>query len=278
MSASGANRVGIRIALLLGMAFSPRRATFRFVVALAAGLTLSTPAAAQTRIDPRPNRFSPAQDVELGRRAAAEVRQELPVSRDRQADSYVQRIGSRLVAAIPARLRQPQFRYTFQVVDRKEINAFALPGGPIFVNRGMLDAARNEGEVAGVIAHELSHVVLRHGTAQATKAQPFQLGSFAGQVLGSLIGGKTGAVISQGSQIGIGTYFLKYSREYEREADLLGVQIMAGAGYDPHHMANMFQTIERRGGNGGPEWLSDHPSPANRYTAINREAALVRRG
>ena len=108
------------------------------------------------------------------------------MSRDRQAENYVERIGARLVAAIPARLRQPQFRYTFQVVDRKEINAFALPGGPIFVNRGMLDAARNDGEVAGVIAHEISHVVLRHGTAQATKAQKFQIGALAGQFLGSL--------------------------------------------------------------------------------------------
>ncbi|HEX5214471.1 MAG TPA: M48 family metallopeptidase [Vicinamibacterales bacterium] len=260
------------------MALSPRRTTLHVIVALAAALTLSAPAVAQTRIDPDKNRFSPAQDVELGRRAAAEVRQELPVSRDRQATAYVERIGERLVAAIPARLRQPQFRYTFQVVDRKEINAFALPGGPIFVNRGMLNAARNDGEVAGVIAHELSHVVLRHGTAQATKAQPFQLGAFAGQLLGSLIGGKTGAVIATGSQIGIGTYFLKYSREYEREADLLGVQIMARAGYDPRRMADMFQTIERRSGSGGPEWMSDHPSPANRYAAINREAALVRRG
>jgi len=243
---------------------------------LAAGLMFATPAAAQTRIDPDRNRFSPAQDVELGRRAAAQVRQELPLARDREAENQVERIGARLVAAIPARLRQPQFRYTFQVVERKEINAFALPGGPIFVNRGMLDAARNDGEVAGVIAHELSHVVLRHATAQATKGQKFQFGALAGQIIGSLVGGRTGSVIA-GSQIGIGTYLMKYSREYEREADLLGVQIMSKAGYDPRNMANMFQTIAQRGGNGGPEWLSDHPSPTNRYAAINREAELLRR-
>jgi predicted Zn-dependent protease len=91
-----------------------------------------------------------------------------------------------------------------------------------------------------------------------------------------MIGGRTGAVVAQGSQIGIGTYFMKYSREYEREADLLGAQIMARAGYDPRDMANMFQTIARRSGNGGPEWLSDHPSPSNRYDAIHREAALLR--
>jgi predicted Zn-dependent protease len=245
-------------------------------VALAFGLTVSALAAAQTRIEPDKNRFSPAQDVELGRRAAAELRQELPIARDRQAETYVARIGQRLVAAVPARLRQPEFRYTFQVVDRREINAFALPGGPIFVNRGMLDAARNEGEVAGVVAHEISHVVLRHATARATKTQKFQFGALTGQILGSLIGGRTGAAIAQGSQIGIGTYLLKYSREDEREADLLGAQIMARAGYDPRDMARIFQTIERRSGSGGPEWLSDHPSPANRYAAINREAELLR--
>jgi beta-barrel assembly-enhancing protease len=269
-------RDGTEIALLPSMAFILHRTRLHVVFALAAFLTMSAPAAAQTRIDPDQNRFSPAQDVELGRRAAAELRRELPIARDRNAENYLERIGDRLVAAIPARLRQPQFRYTFQVVDRKDINAFALPGGPIFVNRGMLEAARNDGEIAGVLAHELSHVVLRHATAQATKGQKFQFGALAGQILGSVIGGRTGTVISQGSQIGIGTYFMKYSREYEREADLLGVQMMARAGYDPRDMANIFQTIARRSGNGGPEWLSDHPSPANRYAAINREAALVR--
>jgi len=245
-------------------------------LAALASLTISLAADAQTRIDPHRNRFSPAQDVELGRQAASELRNQLPIVRDGRAQDYVERIGERLVAAIPGRLRQSQFRYTFQVVDRREINAFALPGGPIFVNRGMLDAARGDGEVAGVIAHELSHIVLRHGTAQATEGQKFQLGALAGQVVGRMIGGRTGAVVAQGSQIGIGTYFLKYSREYEREADLLGAQIMARAGYDPREMANMFQTIARRSGNGGPEWLSDHPSPSNRSEAIHREAALLR--
>jgi predicted Zn-dependent protease len=260
------------------MALILHRTTRSLVLALAASVTISLPAEAQTRVDPDRNRFSPAQDVELGRRAAAELRRELPIVNDRRTQNTVERIGARLVAAVPGRLRQPQFRYTFQVVDRKDINAFALPGGPIFVNRGMLEAARSEGEVAGVIAHEISHIVLRHGTAQATKGQKFQLGALAGHIVGSMIGGRTGAVVSQGSQIGLGTYFMKYSREYEREADLLGAQIMSRAGYDPRHMASMFQTIARRGGNGGPEWLSDHPSPANRYEAIHREAALLRAG
>jgi beta-barrel assembly-enhancing protease len=261
----------------VGMALIFNRTTRHLAWAVAASLTIAASANAQTRIDPDRNRFTPAQDVELGRRAAAEVRQELPIAQDRRTQAYVERIGRRLVAAIPGRLNQPQFRYTFQVVDRRDINAFALPGGPIFVNRGMLDAARTEGEVAGVIAHEISHIVLRHGTAQATKGQKFQLGALAGQVVGSMVGGRTGAAIAHGSQLGLGAYFLKYSREYEREADLLGAQIMSRAGYDPRAMANMFRTIAQRSGSGGPEWLSDHPSPGNRYEAINREAALLRR-
>jgi predicted Zn-dependent protease len=258
------------------MALRLHRTRIAVAVVLTATLTLPVPAGAQTRIDPDPNRFSPAQDVELGRRAAAELRQDVPIVRDRASVNLVTRIGERLVAAIPSRLRQSQFRYTFQVVDRREINAFALPGGPVYVHRGMLDVARNDGEVAGVIAHEISHIALRHATAQATKGQKFQVGAIAGQILGAIVGGRTGAVISNGSQIGIGTYLLKYSREYEREADLLGAQIMARAGYDPRDMADVFQTIARQGGNGAPEWLSDHPSPANRVEAINREAALLR--
>jgi beta-barrel assembly-enhancing protease len=237
-------------------------------------LMLAATAAAQTRIELRKNSFTPAQDVQLGREAAADVRQQLPMLNDRPSDDLVQRIGARLVAAVPARFRQPAFRYSFDVVNLRDINAFALPGGPMFLNRGMLQAARTDDEVAGVMAHELSHVILRHGTLQAAKAQKFQIGAVAGQVLGSILGGRTGQVISQGSQITLGTYFLKYGREYEREADLLGAQIMSRAGYNPREMANMFKTIQQQGSS-GPEWLSDHPDPGNRYDAINREAATL---
>jgi predicted Zn-dependent protease len=248
----------------------------RTSASLVAVVLLGTTLSAQTRIEPHRNSFSPAQDVRLGRQAAAEVRQELPMLNDGPTDALVERIGRRLVAAVPARFRQPAFQYTFDVANLRDINAFALPGGPMFLNRGMLQAARTDDEVAGVMAHELSHVVLRHGTLQAAKAQKFQLGAIAGQVLGSIVGGKKGAIIAQGSQIGLGTYFMKYSREYEREADLLGAQIMSRAGYDPRQMANMFRTIQRQGGGRGPEWLSDHPDPGNRYAAINREAASLR--
>ena len=241
-----------------------------------ATLLVHTSLAAQTTIQLRKNSFSPSQDVQLGRQAAADVRRQLPMLNDRPTDALVEQIGRRLVAAVPARFAQPAFRYSFDVVNLREINAFALPGGPMFLHRGMLQAARTDDEVAGVMAHELSHVILRHGTLQAAKAQKFQLGAIAGQILGSIVGGQKGAIIAQGSQIGLSTYFLKYSREYEREADLLGAQLMARAGYDPRQMANMFRTIEQQGGNSGPEFLSDHPDPGNRYDAIIRESRSLR--
>ena len=251
-----------------------RHARILATLAVTAALTVSS-AAAQTKIVAPQTKYSPAQDVQLGQEAAAEVRKEMPLLNDERVDDYVEDIGRRLVAAIPPEFRHSEFRYTFDVVNQKEINAFALPGGPMFLNRGMIEAAKTEGEVAGVMAHEISHVALRHGTAQATKGERFQIGAIAGQVLGAIVGGTAGSVISQGSQFGLGAYFLKYGREYETQADLLGAQMMARAGYDPRQMANMFKTIEAQGGRGGPEWLSSHPNPGNRFNAINREAQML---
>ena len=230
----------------------------------------------QTVVTPPDNKYTPAQDVELGRKAADEARQQLPILYDEETTSYIEGIGRRLVAAIPPDLRHPEFHYTFEVVNVREINAFALPGGPMFVNRGMIQTAKSEGEIAGVMAHELSHVVLRHGTAQATKATPYEIGTVAGAILGAVIGGGWGRVISQGTQFGIGAAFLRFGREFERQADIEGSHIMARAGYDPRDMANVFKTIEEQSGPGGPQWLSDHPNPGNRYEYITEEARLLR--
>jgi predicted Zn-dependent protease len=126
--------------------------------------------------------------------------------------------------------------------------------------------------MAGVMAHELSHVALRHGTAQATKSQKYStLAGIAG-IAGAVLGGPG---LGQLAQAPFGVYLLKFSREYETEADVLGAQIMARAGYDPHDLANMFQTIERQSGGGGG-FLSDHTSPKDRYARINQEAQLLR--
>lgn len=247
----------------------------RTAVVLVAIFTSISLVAAQTKIVAPDNKYKPAEDVKLGRDAAREVEQELPLLNNDGVQSYVERVGSRLAEHVPGEFRHAEFAYTFKVVNVSEINAFALPGGPMYVNRGMIEAAKNEGEMAGVMAHEISHVALRHGTAQAGKATPYAVGSLLGQIAGAVIGGTLGQIVGGATQFGLGTAFLRYGRDYERQADLLGAQIMARAGYDPRDMANMFQTIQAKSGNGGPEWLSSHPNPSNRFQAINQEAAAL---
>src|SRR5690242_918297 len=236
--------------------------------------------AAQTVIKLPKNRYTPEQDVKIGREAVAEIQQQYPIIRDEKVTTYLKMLGDRLVAAAPSELKQPVYEYSFTPVNLKEINAFALPGGPMFVHRGMFDAASDEGEVAGVMAHELSHVLLRHGTANATKAQNpwLALGQLAGVVGGAVVGGAAGSAIAQTTQFGLGTVLLRYSRDFEKQADLLGAQIMARAGYDPRSLAHMFETIEREAksaGGDGPQWLSDHPNPGNRTQYITQEATKL---
>jgi Zn-dependent protease with chaperone function len=227
---------------------------------------------AQTKIVYHSNKYKVTDDVKLGRQAAAEAEQQFPLLRDAEVNAYVERVGQRLVASIPPEFQHPEFRYYFKVINARDINAFALPGGPMYVDRGMIEAARNEGEMAGVMAHELSHVALRHGTAQATKAQKYAIGAGIAGILGTILGGPG---LGQVAQAPFAVYFLRYSREYETEADILGSRIMADAGYDPRDLANMFRTIEQQGGGGGG-FLSDHPSPENRYARINQEAEYLR--
>src|SRR5262245_5392617 len=212
---------------------------------------------AQTKITAPTNKYSVQDDVKLGREAATQARQQFPIMKDDAVTSYVEELGRRLERVIPSDLRHSEFQYTFETVNVREINAFALPGGPMFVNRGMIEAAQTEGEVVGVMAHELSHVILRHGTAQASKATKYQVGGIAGAVLGAIIGGNVGSIVAQGTQFGLGAAFMRFSREYEKQADLEGAQLMANAGYNPRDMANMFKTIEKQGGSTGPQWLSD---------------------
>jgi Zn-dependent protease with chaperone function len=230
----------------------------------------------QTRISAPRNKYKVQDDVKLGQDAARQVYQQMPILNDAQSTQYLQQVGQRLVNAIPAEFQRPEFQYSFRIVNARDINAFALPGGPMFVNRGMIEAAQNEGEMAGVMAHEIAHVALRHATAQATK-QSGALNQIAGigMILGGAIfGGQTGAAL--GSTLYKGLFVNPYSREYETQADILGSQMLARAGYDPRDLANMFRTIERTSGGGGPEFFSTHPSPENRYNKINQEASLLR--
>ncbi len=232
--------------------------------------------AQQTQVTAPSNKYKVQEDVKLGIDASRQIERQFPIIDDSDANAYLSRIGERLVTAIPRQFNQPAFDYRFKWVNASDLNAFALPGGPMYVNRGMIEAARNEGELAGVMAHEISHIALRHATAQATKQGSAKniFGTLGATILGGILGGSTGAQIGAGV---FAAYQTKYSREYETQSDTLGARIMADAGYDPRDLANVFQTIAREGGGGGgPEWLSSHPDPGNRFEKINREAQFLR--
>ncbi len=210
------------------------------------------------------NLFSPEQDVQMGKQSATQVAQQMPLVKDPQIVNFVRALGAKLAA----RAHGYKFPYQFNVVAVKELNAFALPGGYVFVHAGLIAAAKNEGELAGVLAHEITHVALRHGTNQASKAYLAQAGL---EALGSLAGGQNsdmGQVIAAIGGAGANVAFLKMSRTAESEADLDGARIVAEAGYDPRDMANFFKTLEAEAGAQGPEFLSDHPNPGNRFDSI----------
>ena len=211
--------------------------------------------------------ISKEQQVQIGRQAMAEVYQQMPVLPDSSpVTQYVRKLGEKLVAQIP---KQYSWPYEFHVIQQKEINAFALPGGPMFINIGTITSADNEAELAGVMAHEMSHVYMQHSAKQASKGALTQ--GIAG-ILGGILGqGKLGTLAQLGASVGGGLVMLKYSRGDEAQADAVGAIILYKAGYNPKAMADFFQKLEKEGGGGGPQFLSDHPNPGNRQAAISKE-------
>jgi Zn-dependent protease with chaperone function len=216
------------------------------------------------------NFFSPEQDIQAGQQGAAEVSKQLPLLPDSSPIAqYVQRLGKQLAAHAPGE----KWPYSFHVVNQKEINAFALPGGPVYVNLGTIQATDNEAELAGVIAHEISHVVQRHGTRGASKQMFAQLPL---AILGGLAGRSPLAQLaSLGLSFGAQSVLLKNSRQSEKEADLLGADIMYDSGFDPHAMAQFFTKIQQQGGSRSVQFLSDHPDPGNRVQYVSAEVKTL---
>jgi predicted Zn-dependent protease len=236
-------------------------------------LALAFPLALSARYAAKPgfNLFSRDQDVELGKQAEADVDKKMPLIKDKRIEDYVQRLGQRLAAKAPGY----QYPYSFKVVNQKEINAFALPGGPVYVNLGTIQAADNEAELAGVMAHEISHIVMRHATNQASKQVAAQMPlALLGNMLGNGVGGQLARL---GISFGVGSVFLKYSRDAEQQADLVGTDIMYDAGYNPQAMADFFAKLEEEGGARGPQFMSDHPNPGNRAAEVSREVRTLPR-
>ena len=247
----------------------------RPMVALVAVLVLAAAGAAdaQTKINPGWNLFSAQQDVEIGQQSAVEAERQFPILNDAQINQYVNNIGQRLAANAGG----PQFQYRFRVVNASDINAFALPGGFIYLNRGIIENAKNEGEVAGVLAHEIAHSALRHGTHQASKAYAAQAGL---QILGGLLGGKVGQntaqILNTVGGVGLNALFLKFSRELETQADIRGAQILAASGYTPADMVSFFNTLAKVDTAKKTTWLSHHPAPPDRIARIEKERQLLR--
>lgn len=221
----------------------------------------------RTALKPGWNMFSAEQDVELGQQASGEVARQVLMLNDTRVDNYVNNLGQRLSATAPGF----KFPYTFKTVNDKGINAFALPGGNIYINRGVIESADNEGQLAGVMAHEISHVALRHGTNQASKASAAQMPL---AILGGLLGNNTtsAALAQLGAGFTVNSILLKYSRDAESQADLMGTQILFDSGLDPRAMGQFFGKLQ---GGSGNAFFSDHPNPDRRIESANEEAGRL---
>ncbi len=220
----------------------------------------------RTKLKPGWNLFSPQQDIEMGREVSKQAERELQILNDRQAATYIDALGRQLAAHAPG----GKYPYQFKIVNDTAINAFALPGGFVYVNRGAIEAADTEGQIAGVMAHEIGHVVLRHGTNQASKAYLAQAPlAILGGVLGS---GSVGSVLTQlGVSFATSSLLLKYSRDAESQADLMGTQILYDTGYDPKSMVEFFEKIQAESKGPAVKFFSDHPNPENLISNVQHE-------
>jgi predicted Zn-dependent protease len=239
-------------------------------LALAATLAISlAPAASadRTRLQPGWDLFSPDQDIQIGKRLAAQVPKQMPLLGDPRVDNYLNELGKRLAAHAPGY----KYPYEYRCVNSSAINAFALPGGYIYINRGVIEAASTESELAGVMAHETAHVALRHGTSQASKAY---LAEIPAALLSGWLGNNSGlgsAIVQMTTGFVMNSVFLKYSREDETQADVLGTQILYDSGYDPRALARFFEMIEAKSKSRPIEFFSDHPNPEHRVERVMEE-------
>ena len=202
---------------------------------------------------------SESQEIELGKQSAAQVQQSIGFYEDPGVQSYVSEIGMRMAKAS----ERPNLPWEFHVVNDASVNAFALPGGFIYVTRGLMTSINNEAELATVLGHEIGHVTNRHSVQQISKQQVAQLGLGIGSILSNDVARMAG-LASQG----LGVLFLKYSRDAENQADLAGFRYSLNQNYDVREMASVFQTLDRvsaaSGGGRLPEWLATHPNPGTR--------------
>ncbi|MGH7528944.1 MAG: M48 family metalloprotease [Gemmatimonadales bacterium] len=214
---------------------------------------------------------STAQEIEMGREYDKQVVATIGLYPDPGLQRYVQELGGRLAATS----ERQELPWTFRVVDDPTVNAFALPGGFIYVTRGIMGHLNSEAQLAGVLGHEIGHVTARHSASQISRQQLAGLGLAIGSIASSTIERYAG-IASQA----LGVLFLKFSRDDENQADRLGLRYVQRTHYDPRQMPEVFRLLDRlsalqAGGGRLPEWLSTHPSPANRLERINQQIAAL---
>lgn len=207
------------------------------------------------------NAFSAAEEVRFGREAADAVRSLLPRLEDAEVERHVTSIGLRLADAIPAAFRHPSFQYQVTVLNVRDVTSFTFPGGQVFISARLIELADTEDVLAGLIAHELAHIVLRHATVQLTAGERFQISEITGRELGLAVAAPLPGILERGAAYSIESYFLRFATEYEAEADELGARLAAAAGYDPAGVHDMFRELKTAGAaDGGLEWLGRHPN------------------
>lgn len=212
------------------------------------------------------------QEVQIGRQNAAQVNQQLPIVRDAAINQYINELGR----TIAQRSDPRGIPYTFQVVNSNVVNAFALPGGYIYVNRGVIERAANASELVGVMSHEIAHVVERHGIEQVQRAQNANMG--LALLYGVLLGRNPGGLEQVGIQAGGTAVFASYGRDAEREADIRGVEFMTRAGYNPQGMVSFFNKLlseRQRNPSRLEQWFATHPLTEERIQNTSRAVAAI---
>jgi predicted Zn-dependent protease len=208
--------------------------------------------------------MSEAQEIQIGQEADPDIRREMGVYDDRSLQEYVSDIGTRLARVS----ERPNLPWHFTVVDVPAVNAFALPGGYIYITRGIMAFLDSEAQLAGVLGHEIGHVTARHASQQYSRAT----GASLGLLIGSIFAGEAGPGLAQLGESGLGLLFLKYSRDDEAEADGLGVRYVSRAGWDPEGIPQMLTTLgrieEQSDDKGVPNWLLTHPAPEDRVRRV----------
>jgi predicted Zn-dependent protease len=248
---------------------APSRSVVRATIALLLGVTLTTCARNPVTGKNELSLVSESQEIAMGRDYAGQVTQEMGVYPDSGVQTYVSRLGQELAAGT----ERPRLPWTFTVMDDPTVNAFALPGGFIFITRGILTHMNSEAELATVVGHEIGHVTAKHSVRQMSQQQLMQIGMVAGAIASDKIARNMG-LISQA----LGILSLKYSRDDESQADGLGFRYSLNDGYDVRKMVDMFAILQRIGAQSGqriPEWQSTHPDPGNRIEATKSRLARV---